>query len=696
MKKIWFFLCISCFYSVFQINAQTINQKFKIGNLTFVLSSDAQKNIQNRVNLLKEDKKKYDAQLQQATLYMPLLAEVFEQNQLPDDFKFLALLGNQNTYNLSFWHNLDDKAKNLGLKINSGIDERENPVAFARVVAKHLKEQGATNKNWFVPLVHLISPDLGRNWLNSTGLLGLASNLEIALPNVAPTEFWQFLAYKEAFDADLDKFDGELALIIEKNRNTSLSKIAKNDGIPIQKLKQYNTWIKDEIIPNDKDYDVILPVYAKSVRDENDLFGMENDNRAYKASLDDNNLHEVKPQENFTSIARKYNISVDNLLKINELNLKSNITPGQELVIPTKNIPTKSIRNTKNARTKTKKSNFHTVAKGESFFAIARKYKISVTEIKQWNNLNNNNLSIGQELKVSDESGNNETATNETKTKDVYITPAQASQTLVITRNTPIVVINNRRVMIKQVPFSMNLLGIKVTLSSQLRKNIEKDVEILMRNPTAFLNKVRRVDLYINLIDQQLKESGLPYDFRYLPIQESTLIGDAVSKSNAVGYWQFKEPAAKEMGLVINNNIDERMHILTSTDAAGKYLKRHQNYFQNWVYTLLSYNMGFGGGRRYVANLNGSYKNQTTMNLDENIHWYIRKFIAHKIVFENELNAETPVRFLKPYLSQKKNIAEVAKETGTRASEFPQYNLWLRRGTIPNDKSYSVIVPYKK
>ncbi|TAE72901.1 MAG: LysM peptidoglycan-binding domain-containing protein [Bacteroidetes bacterium] len=696
MKKIFLFLCICCLYFYTETQAQNVNQKFKIGNLTFILSSDAQRNIQNRVNLLKEDKKKYQAQLQQAKLYMPLLADVFEQNQLPDDLKFLALLGNQNTYNLNFWHNLDSKAKAFGLQVNSEVDERENPVAFARAVARQLKQQGATNKNWFSSVINLISPDLAPNWLNTSGLLSLASNTEIALPNLAPTEFWQFLAYKETFDEDLDN-DEELALIIEKNRNKTLEQIAKDDGIPVQKLRQYNTWVKDSKIPNDKEYDIILPIYAKSVRDENNLFGMDNDNRTYQASMGEGDIHEVKSRDNFTSIARKYNVSIAQLLSVNNLNINSNITPGQQLLIPSKNT-TKTIRQVKKTTTNTPK--IHQVEKGESIFAISRKYKVTVAQIKQWNNLSNANLGIGQRLKVSDNANDNtEKEINNdvvaSQTKATYIPPVQNTPT--ITKNTPAVVINNRRVAIKSVPASMDLLGMKVNLSPQLRKNLEKDVEILMRNPTAFLNKVRRVDLYINLIDQQLKESGLPYDFRYLPIQESTLIGNAVSSSNAVGYWQFKEPAAKEMGLVINNNIDERMHILTSTDAAGKYLKRHQNYFQNWIYTLLSYNMGFGGGRRYVANLNITYKNLTTMNLDENIHWYIRKFIAHKIVFENELNVETPVRFLKPHLTQKKTIAEVAKETGTQASEFSQYNLWLRRGnTIPNDKNYSVIIPYKK
>ena len=53
-------------------------------------------------------------------------------------------------------------------------------------------------------------------------------------------------------------------------------------------------------------------------------------------------------------------------------------------------------------------------------------------------------------------------------------------------------------------------------------------------------------------IERELQQMGVPDDFKYLALQESTLNGDAVSSSNAVGYWQFKEATASEYQLKLS------------------------------------------------------------------------------------------------------------------------------------------------
>ena len=72
-----------------------------------------------------------------------------------------------------------------------------------------------------------------------------------------------------------------------------------------------------------------------------------------------------------------------------------------------------------------------------------------------------------------------------------------------------------------------------------------------------------------------LKENGIPDDFKYLAIQESGFISDAVSSSNAVGFWQFKKLTADEVGLRVDRKIDERQNIVTSSRGAAKYLQKN-------------------------------------------------------------------------------------------------------------------------
>ena len=97
----------------------------------------------------------------------------------------------------------------------------------------------------------------------------------------------------------------------------------------------------------------------------------------------------VKAGDTLWNIAKKYGISVDELKSLN--NLTSNtLTIGQTLKVTSNNqIPSTPLPSTEN---------YYTVKKGDSLYAIANKYGMTVNELKSLNNLTSNNLSIGQKL----------------------------------------------------------------------------------------------------------------------------------------------------------------------------------------------------------------------------------------------------------------------------------------------------------
>ena len=95
------------------------------------------------------------------------------------------------------------------------------------------------------------------------------------------------------------------------------------------------------------------------------------------------NTYKVVAGDNLYSIANKYNTTVDEIKKLNNLT-SNNLSIGQVLII-------------ENGATN---NNTHKVVNGDTLYSIARKYNISVDELKKLNNLTSNNLSIGQILKV--------------------------------------------------------------------------------------------------------------------------------------------------------------------------------------------------------------------------------------------------------------------------------------------------------
>jgi membrane-bound lytic murein transglycosylase D len=243
-------------------------------------------------------------------------------------------------------------------------------------------------------------------------------------------------------------------------------------------------------------------------------------------------------------------------------------------------------------------------------------------------------------------------------------------------------------------PSKIMFAGMELRLSDALRKDIQAEVDALSRNPKYLNIKLDRAMLYFPLIERIFSEENLPEDFKYLVIQESGLMPDAISTSNAVGFWQFKKEAALEVGLRLDGGVDERMNIISSTRGAARYLKSHNIFFDNWLYSLLGYYAGRGGAEKIVDK---KYYGSRIMNLDRNLHWYVKKFLAHKVVFENALQGyPSPGIYLYEYSqTANKSLKDIARDFSVSEAEIYEYNKWLKRDKAPLDKIYTVIVPLK-
>ena len=178
----------------------------------------------------------------------------------------------------------------------------------------------------------------------------------------------------------------------------------------------------------------------------------------------------------------------------------------------------------------------------------------------------------------------------------------------------------------------MQFAGMTLTIRDDARREIQKDVNALTQSPRHHNIKVERAKTYFPIIEKVFEEERVPDDFKYLVLQESALIADAVSVSNAVGFWQFKDFTALEMGLRVDKEIDERMNIVSSSRAAARYIKKNNFYFNNWIYALQAYQMGAGGVLKSEKEAKSGLKH---MEITSGTYWYIKKYLAHKIAFED-------------------------------------------------------------
>jgi len=242
------------------------------------------------------------------------------------------------------------------------------------------------------------------------------------------------------------------------------------------------------------------------------------------------------------------------------------------------------------------------------------------------------------------------------------------------------------------VPSTMEFAGITLIINESARRLIQDDVDALTRNQTYFLKKVEKAAIYFPIIERAFAEENTPEDFKYLIIQESAMVPDAVSVSNAVGFWQFKDGTAREVGLRVDKYIDERMCITASTHGAAKYLKKNNFFFNNWVYALLAYNTGPGGAESFI---NKKYLGANRMEITKDTHWYIRKFLAHKIAFEDALKTyPAPDLVLFEYDEiHHKTINDLANQFDIDYQVVLDYNKWIRHGKVPDDKRYVAVIP---
>lgn len=235
---------------------------------------------------------------------------------------------------------------------------------------------------------------------------------------------------------------------------------------------------------------------------------------------------------------------------------------------------------------------------------------------------------------------------------------------------------------IPQVPSELEFADLVVRINSQAQREIQLDVDAQYRNPSYFKIKQDRVNLYLPIVERELRNQGVPDDLKYLVIQESGLIPDAVSTSNAVGFWQFKQGTAEEVGLRVDAQVDERKSITSSSRGAALYLKKHNNQLDNWMTALVSYQMGLGGAKSYFGS---QYTGKKIIEVDRNTHWYFKKFLAHKIAFGGQSVSfvSNSQRLVEVSVQGPASMSALAKQFGVTESHLKEYNKWAGNGRVP-------------
>ena len=244
----------------------------------------------------------------------------------------------------------------------------------------------------------------------------------------------------------------------------------------------------------------------------------------------------------------------------------------------------------------------------------------------------------------------------------------------------------------REVPAALDVAGLHLVLNGEAQRLVQQKADGLLRHQPSFQARVDLADAAFPIIDRVLREEGVPLDFRYLVLQESALQGDARSSHAAVGYWQLKQETATGLGLVVNEQVDERQHLTASTRAAARYLTRNNTSLHNWLNALLSYNTGLTGVKPYTLPTDAD---ATEMAITEATSPYVLMFLAQKIAFEPACgqNPRPPLRLQEFPATPGQSLEAQAQVLHVEPATLAGHNHWLLAATVPADRPYTLIVP---
>lgn len=255
-----------------------------------------------------------------------------------------------------------------------------------------------------------------------------------------------------------------------------------------------------------------------------------------------------------------------------------------------------------------------------------------------------------------------------------------------------------------RIPDQMDFAGEPVPLSdNDVRQRIDREMLVNMYWHSQTLYIMKQYNQVIEIIEPILQKNGIPHDFVYLCIAESGLQYNATSPSGAVGLWQFMKPTGQKYGLQINDEVDERMNFIKSTEAACQYFLEAKARFGTWTMAAASFNMGIDG-------LGNAAKRQDTNNyydlyLNRETARYIYRILAFKEVMSNPrkygffLESED---LYAPYTYRTvavdttiKDLTAFAKQQGTTYKMLRQMNPWLIGYSLTNadGKRYDLNIP---
>ena len=254
------------------------------------------------------------------------------------------------------------------------------------------------------------------------------------------------------------------------------------------------------------------------------------------------------------------------------------------------------------------------------------------------------------------------------------------------------------------IPMSINFAGETVSFDRlDMAERLDRELTSIIYGQTTTELCFKRANRYFPALAKILKEQGVPLDFLYLAVTESSMDYSAYSSAKAAGMWQLLAGTGRDFGLEVSDEVDERYDPEKSTVAACKYLKSAYKKYGHWPTVAASYNAGM----QKISNELSKQRvnNSFDLYLVQETSRYVFRVMAYKLLMESP--KRYGYRFSRKNLWQPVDYTTVdvtgsvaswidwAKDKGLTYAQLREANPWIRSTKLTNasGKTYKVRIP---
>jgi len=260
------------------------------------------------------------------------------------------------------------------------------------------------------------------------------------------------------------------------------------------------------------------------------------------------------------------------------------------------------------------------------------------------------------------------------------------------------------QVLFREVPLpkTLSLCGESMPLENRaVAEQLDRELTFLAWDHAQVFMWIKRAGRFFPMIEQKLREAGMPDDIKYLAVAESSLLNEIRSVAGAVGPWQFIASTGSNHGLRKDQFFDERLDFERSTEAAIKYLQNLKEMFGSWTLALAAYNCGEVRLKKdiEVQKVADYYR----LDLARETERFIYRIAAIKVILENpdqygyvvdkdRVYKPIPSDSLSVYVQAPMHMTDLALAIGTDYRVIKELNPQIMGAHLPAG-SYTIRVP---